>query len=542
MKKSLLITLYILLSTCLTYAQVVYEPIDSKVYPFLERLANRGIIEFNIVQKPISRTEIAQLLKKLNDNVNLTSIERKELTFYQAEFGRELYTGMVYKKSYTAGSDKYNRFRPYSYESKDFYLAASPIAGAAISNVNEKDVFEKWWGLKFYGYIGENFGYSFRFTDNTVDGISSNDRSLTGPATGPVISRRFPDKYEFSEIEASISYNWNWGEISLQKSYFNWGFGKTGQIVLSDRAPSFPNVSVTLYPTDWIRFTYFNGWLNSSIIDSSSAYPTTRGPRQRVEYHKKYIASHTLTFYPIAGLGISLGESIIYSDSFELAYAIPLMFFRSADHYLSESNNDAGSNSQFFFNVSSRGHIPNTHLYATLYIDEVIASKIFNSDESKSQIALNLGVSVNDIPVDNIDFSFEYSRMNPFIYKHYIPTQTYQNAGYNLGHWVGDNAQIIYGSLGYRILRGLEAELSGTFITQGEEGTVEQQYSVPQPDFLFGLQTKTTMLGFSVYYEPIHELIIRGNLTSEKIVQEVDTGNDIEVSNTNFIFSVHYGL
>ena len=78
------------------------------------------------------------------------------------------------------------------------------------------------------------------------------------------------------------------------------------------------------------------------------------------------------------------------------------MFFRLADHQLSNQVNAAGGNAQFFFAASSKGHIKNTHLYGTLFIDELTLSGLFDSYKQRNQLGFTLGGSVTDLPIDNL--------------------------------------------------------------------------------------------------------------------------------------------
>ena len=176
--------------------------------------------------------------------------------------------------------------------------------------------------------------------------------------------------------------DWKWGEFTAGKDFLEWGYGESGKLVLSNKAPSFPFIRLDIHPVPWLRFNYFHGWLTSKVIDSSNIYTTLSGRFEHgLSYRNKYIASHTLTITPLKGLDISLGESIIYSDKLQISYLMPLMFFKLADHYLSNYDNNIGNNSQFFAGISSRNHIKNTHLYGTLFIDEISIENLFNSQK-----------------------------------------------------------------------------------------------------------------------------------------------------------------
>ena len=244
------------------------------------------------------------------------------------------------------------------------------------------------------------------------------------------------------------------------------------------------------------------------------------------------------------GLDISLGESIIYSDKLQISYLIPLMFFKLADHYLSNYDNNIGSNSQFFAGISSRNHIKNTHLYGTLFIDEINVANLFNSQKQRNQIGFSFGGSTTDVPVNNLTFTLEYTKIYPYVYSHYIPTQTYENDSYLLGHWMGNNADQIYSSVNYRVIRGLQVSIWGQYIRKGEQGTAEQQIDVgqPQPPFLFGLRTNYSYAGLDIKYEIIHNLFARLKFQTTKIESEVSKGIFNTKNLNELYFYFYYGL
>ncbi len=129
-------------------------------------------------------------------------------------------------------------------------------------------------------------------------------------------------------------------------------------------------------------------------------------------------------------MDFSIGESIIYDEELEFLYLMPIMFFRLADHQLSDQTNAAGGNAQLFFSVSSKGQIKNTHLYGTLFIDEITLSGLFDSEKQRNQLGFTLGGSVTDLPVENLTAKIEYTKIYPFVYQHYIQTTDYKSANY----------------------------------------------------------------------------------------------------------------
>ncbi|MCH7827270.1 MAG: hypothetical protein IIC75_04745, partial [Bacteroidetes bacterium] len=517
-----------------------------------------------------TRIYIAEKIVKISKKVRglhayggaITEIERDELYFYLKEFGeeikfikeklkrksvlagqeRKISNSSKFHRSSLFGKDRYNRWRLFSYSSNLFKVNLSPIFGYKIGSNDKAKQTHRWNGAYFYGYFSDNIGFSFDFRDNAETGDNIDRTKSFTSVTGIVISKSNKDKIEYSEIHTTLSANWSWGEITVGKDFLQWGYAQSGQLVLSQKAPSFPFIRLDIHPTSWLCFNYIHGWLNSDVIDSNEIYASKRIGQNRTLFRDKYLASHTLIITPVKGLDISLGESIVYSDRLEISYLMPLMFFRLADHFLSNNNNNAGDNSQFFLGISSRNHIKNTHLYGTLFIDEIRTEGLFDPEKQRNQFGFTLGGSVVDLPIKNLSLTSEFTRIFPFVYSHFIPTQTYESSSYNLGHWIGNNADLIYGAVNYRFMRGLQATIWGEYIRKGGQGTVDQQYTLPSQTFLFGLRTNHTFFGIDVKYEFIHELFARAKFLYSKTSSEQTNGTFIDDSRSEFNFAVYYGL
>lgn len=535
--------------TSMSFAQIVYEPIDNNVYSFLSRMAQKGLISLNDEIQPLSRKYIANKLLELDSlKSDLTSLEMEDLDFVERDYYDEInlnkINSSVKSQMIFLAKDPGKRFRFFSYSDKLFKLNFDPIIGFGIDQKYNHLNKHVWTGISLFGYIGDNIGFSFNYRDNTESGKSIDSGRTFTSDRGYIAISKTPNNLEYSEVHAMISYNWNWGDISVGKDYIQWGYGESGRLVLSDRAPSFPYIRLDISPVSWFKFNYLHAWLNSNVIDSSLSYSTLIPGTNRQFYRDKFLASHTITLIPTNGLEVSLGESIVYSDKLQFAFLIPIMFFKLADNYLSDYNNNANGNSQFFLGVSSRNQIRNTHLYGTLFIDEISLENIFIPSKQKNQLGFNLGGSVTDIPIENGTFTIEYTKIYPFVYSHFIPTETYTSSSFVLGDWMGNNADRIYASYYYEPLRGLHIRAWGQYIRKGAAGTPEQQYNInaTQPPFLFGLKNYYTYFGFDIKYEFINDLFADLNFqtTSEKL--HILQNNYIDRRLNEFDMSIYYGL
>jgi hypothetical protein len=556
-KTSLIFSLIIIYSNI--FSQGIPEPLYKDIYPFLSSLAQKGIIEFNDEIRPVVREYIYDKIKtvseklKLNPNIDLTKIEREELAFWLDEYNIESNNNVL-----PSGNDKKEKiysslfeydfsrkyFRLFTYSNDIIRMNLDPIFGLKFGTRDGSSYKHFYNGIRLYGYLSDNVAFSFDFRDNSETGDKLDVTKSFTPETGIVRSLSENNSFQYSEVRTSISYSWKWGSIIAAKDFINWGYGKSGLIVMSDKAPSFPFIRLDLHPADWLSFNYFHAWLSSDIVDSNEVYKSYRigSNYDRILYREKYLASHTVTIYPFTGISFSLGESVVYSDRIEFAYLFPLMFFRAADHYLSKNNNSAGSNSQFFFGVSSRNNIRNTHIYATLLIDEIALSNIFDSKKQRNQIAFSVGGSVVDLPIDNLKITVEYTRINPFVYRHYIPTQTFTNHGYLLGHWMGHNSDMVYGSLEYKILRGLKSELWLRHIRKGDDGVIDDQYTLPSKPFLFGLSKNYTDFGFETSYQFFHDVFAKIIWQSNSVSSENSDGSFSDSKVSELYLSLSYGF
>jgi hypothetical protein len=534
------------------FAQVVYEPLHRDVYKFLSRLSQKSVIVFDDQVRPVSRKYIAQkLIETTEKSSKLTSLEKEELEFYSKDFKFEFDMINDIKINSTqltiVGYDEGNRLRLFGYRDNLFSINLSPILGIKIGSRDSEKLTHFWNGIYTYGYIDKILGFSFDFRDNLEQGNTIDKHKDFTPITG-VEARTDeniidypPNKMEYSGLNAVLATDWSWGSFSFGKDFHEWGYAESGLLVLSQKPPSYGFIRMDIKPADWFRFNYMHGWLSSDVLDSNSFFYTETGTLS-FDYKNKYFAHHSITITPIEGMDLSLGESIVYDDELEFLYLIPIMFFRVADHQLSNQTNEAGGNSQFFFSASSRGHIKNTHLYGTLFIDEITLNGISDPAKQRNQLGFTLGGSVADLLLDNLTIKIEYTKNFPFVYNHYTLSQDYKSSGYNLGHWMGHNADLIYASLNYRIFRGLQATAWGQYIRKGEDGDIDQQYIQPQPPFLFGLRKNYGYLGAEIKYEYTHELFAKLNFqTTNSSIQQEDL-SFIDTTLNEFYFTVYYGL
>jgi hypothetical protein len=208
------------------------------------------------------------------------------------------------------------------------------------------------------------------------------------------------------------------------------------------------------------------------------------------------------TFTPLRNLNISAGNSIIYSDNtVNPAYLVPLFFYKSVDHTLTSGINNM--NSQMFLDISSR-QIKNLHLYASLFIDELSVDR-FTKDDEWNFFSWKTGFRLSNFPVQNLSLTTEYTYTYPLSFQHYVPTLTYETAGFNLGHYLKDNSREWYVSLNYKPLRTLDINLFLLDAIRGPDYTELGTNRLGNPP-LSSEEWHNTTIGLKASYQVINDL------------------------------------
>jgi hypothetical protein len=433
-----------LLAFCITplHSQVIPEPVaDESIYSFLDELAADGIISFNQAVKPYSRKMISGLLDEAAEhNEEMTPRQKKELEFFITSFGMKTEPGKM-KLVYNPATAQYR--------DSMFNLTVSPILGIGYSS----DGSVAWKnGAKAYGNYG-NWGFFAALQDNHQDPLLGDPAYVTRERGGHI-----KNGTDFSEMTGGVSYMWKWGGISFLKDVPVWGSGYAGTNILSGRAPSFMQIKLHLKPAGWFEMTWLYGWLNSMVVDSARSYWVTNsyGLDYREVYHNKYISTNLFTFTPFRRFNISAGNSVVWSDSrLSPYYLMPFFFYKSVDHGMSSGIDN--SNAQMFIDISSH-NIKHLHLYGTLFIDELSTERFTTSDYNF--FSWKGGARAGNFSfLPNLWLTAECTFTYPLTFQHYVPTITYENQGYNMGHWLRDNSRSWWFALDYKPIRGMTIRL-----------------------------------------------------------------------------------
>ena len=541
MKKIFYTFLFSLFFFIQAISQNVWENNNSEVQPFLYRMAQKGFIVYNDLIKPINRVQVLNALNILNQKkLTLSIVEKRELEFYLQEYTRPNKEQIsLFKK------DQNRRWRAGAIVANDFEFYIDPLLGINNFSGTNKNIKQLSNGFELWGTAGKNrnLGYQIYYRDYTETGtVNNNFREESATPGNILIGAKTDNKINYTDIRANINYSFKKGNISFGKDNLIWGYGENSNIVLSNKAPSYPYIRLDYKPLKWLNFNYTHAWLNSNIADSSLSYFTNSGRIDndfRLVFVQKYLATHSIEVEAMKGLNIAIGESIVYSDKMDPGFLIPINLFKFYDNNRSNYLIEAGSNGQYFLSISSRNQIKNTHLYSTLFIDEIKVSSIFNKTESRNQIGFNLGGSITDLFMPYFILGAEYTRVTPFVYSNLVPAQNYTNYNYSLGDWMGNNFDraIIFAK--YTPISKLKLVGRYQKIRKGGSGTIYDQYNVqPQPTFLFDYVKTSSDIFLQARYEIINNVYIVGSLNHKSTKLE----NKKIIKDNTLQLSINIGL
>ena len=477
MRKYLL--LLVLLTATLTQAQVMPEALEyTEVYDFLDELATDGIIDLTEAVRPYNRKQIATMLltAQLNDSL-LSRRQKDDLQFYLQDYALELDTLPVY----------------HSYGHRHVTQWITPVSNLSLADPSlhilgmnmyaskKGAITHRWYGAEIQMDIAGHLSIWGSLRDNSWDGSllsktyfpSSYDRLYGARLTTPGYLNNLPGvQYkeanyggDFSDSRGGVAlYTW-WGRIAVERERLQWGDAQLSSTILSAHNPAVPMLTLQLTPCKWFQFDYFHAWLVSNVLDSTYYYNERYEEGvTRVHYRpaNKFMAANMFTFMPCKYVQFSFGNSIVYGErNVQAAYFIPIAFFKSLDHLLTKGVNSENQNSQVFASVTIR---PTDHLrlYGTFYLDEFKAARVSPKNKENNPFSYLVGFQWSGWPVNGLSLRGEFMRSYIATYTHSISVLDYTSNTYNMGHYMGDNAQSIYVGLSYRPTRSLRLTLDYT--------------------------------------------------------------------------------
>lgn len=419
-------------------------------------------------------------------------------------------------------------------------MSIEPILGMDLYGSKKGLIIKRWWGADLKMDIAHHVSIWGSLRDISYNGTAAlSDKYFTNDYAkidGAKITKpgylnnlsgvQYKEANyggDFSDSKGGISlYSW-WGSIALQRENIRWGDSYHCSNILSGRNPAVPMLSLQLTPCRWFQFDYFHAWLVSNVLDSTNYYvenTTTGGAYKHYRPANKFMAANMFTFMPIKYVSFSFGNSVVYAErNVQAAYFIPFAFYKSLDHLLTKGLSVENQNSQLFGSLSVRpwDHI---QLYTSIYVDEFKLARLKKSNPENNLVSYLVGFNWSGWPLTGLSLKGEFMRSYIACYTHSIDVLTWASNGYNMGHYMGDNAQSIYVELAYRPIRGMRLKLTYTNDTKfnsyaylrrgGKDGGISQTIAQKPFDKAIYRNDEVALDGI---YEVHPNMYLRVNLT-----------------------------
>lgn len=527
-------------------AQAIPVPLQyTEVYDYIDELITDGVITHQTAVRPYTRKQVADMLVEAQQADSLLNKrQKKDLAFYLNVFALERDTisnnFVQYTDRRTFNLSLANPQFSYLTKNKLFKMSVEPILGMDLYGSKKGLIIKRWWGADLKMDIAHHVSIWGSLRDISYNGTAAlsdkyfasdyakiDGAKITKPGylnnLAGVQYKEANYGGDFSDSKGGISlYSW-WGSIALQRENIRWGDSYHCSNILSGRNPAVPMLSLQLTPCRWFQFDYFHAWLVSNVLDSTNYYvenTTTGGTYKHYRPANKFMAANMFTFTPIKYVSFSFGNSIVYAErNIQAAYFIPFAFYKSLDHLLTKGLSVENQNSQLFGSLSVRpwDHI---QLYTSIYVDEFKLSRLKKSNPENNLVSYLVGFNWSGWPLTGLSLKGEFMRSYIACYTHSIDVLTWASNGYNMGHYMEDNAQSIYVELAYRPIRGMRLKLSYTNDTKynsyaylrggGKEGGISQTIAQKPFDKAIYRNDEVALDGI---YEVHPNMYLRVNLT-----------------------------
>ena len=133
---------------------------------------------------------------------------------------------------------------------------------------------------------------------------------------------------------------------------------------------------------------------------------------------------------------------------------------------------------------------------------------MFDKDKQSNYFSYKGGVAVENLPVKNVKFIFEYTRTNPLTFQHNIVTTTFASNSYNLGHYLRDNAEEFFASVIVKPWSTLRLQGKFIYARKGKEYAGNRAGEEWGQPFIASTDWKNRSVGLSANYQIMNDLYV----------------------------------
>jgi hypothetical protein len=526
--KYLLVVLFAFCISETAFSQVELVPLSNPVYDFLDRMfTNKVIDDYSASMGPISRREAGYLLKDITAKKNkLSKTDKLLLDYYTTEFEYDMFGTL--KKSSDFFSKKgvgelfNNKKQKYLYSNTDsnvtFFwdgIASIRYMGLDGDSSGKPHVLLGEIGTRIRGTLFKSVGYYLRLSNGVRLGGTSEDAQKTAfidPRLSSIRKYNSEGNKTFDSYEGYLRYapSTDWLGLTVGREALSFGPGFIDKLFLSNKnSAPFDFLKLDLHYKK-VRYSFFH----SSIVGNDSA------GRQ---LESKYLVFHRLELGPFFNnsLKLAFNEMVVYSNvPLNFAFINPISFLTSADMN-TELPGKNSNNTLLGFDIQVFP-VKNLAIQGSLLIDDLNFETLGN-DSAKgndNKFALQGGINwQNAFTLPNLGLTYEFTRVNPFVYAHREINNSYANWNLPIGHSLNPNSDehafklaYSFGSrlrvaVTYKMQRSGEnyTDSLGNFVNVGSSILNGSEDFARKNEFLSGVRINRNIIIAELEFEPIKQ-------------------------------------
>ena len=440
--------------------------LDHWVYGYLQRLETEGKITADVGGiKPYSRNEIAVFIATIDEATarDLSTIQEAELNLLRDEFTPDL-ASRDHSQDNTWGNRLRKGLPLVLYRAKEGVLLADLLLRQQSDRIGGRQrstaeiVYRNRVGGIIRGAIGDQIGFRLAFEQTREQGSRDYiyrhhvfERRLELPQLKGNVA-------DFHEGTAYLNFAMGPVNVQVGKDEVAWGPAPSQNLGLANNVPSF-NMIRLKSRLGAFRLVALSAELRPcpdrpdsplchGLADSAATYTINRISRPLDR--KKYLAAHRLEVALAPWLDLGFQEVVVYGDrGLELSYVNPLMFYWAAQSYLGDKDN-------VMMGLDLDIHPGRGRRYYLAYVVDDLKKAGLFSDDFANKFSFQAGLEWADpLGWSDADLRLEYLRIEPWIYSHKFPINTFRHFDAPLGHALDPNSdqwEIVLGKCASRDL------------------------------------------------------------------------------------------
>jgi membrane-associated phospholipid phosphatase len=442
-----------------------YVPLDSWIYPALDRLIGMGMTEsgFSGV-RPWTRSECTRVLAEAADRVDGGPAEAQRIyQLLEAEFKEELES---------ASTDAPFRARLESVYSRFTEISGKPLTdgydfGQTLINdfgrpyqrgFNSVTGFSAWTTAgRWVGYVRAEYQRS-----PSAPALSDSARlfiAQVDPIPVPPPATPTPSIHQLHLLDAYVGLNFNNWQVTFGQQSLSWGPGDGGSLDLSNNAPPIKMFHINrITPLELPRFLHWLGPMRTEFFFGQlTGHEFIFNPSGLVGQYGKsldpqpFIHGQLISFKPTPNFEFAFYRTTIFGGP-----GYPLTFHRLISSLFTTGNSPAGSADKPGKRTSGLDfsyRLPYLRNWLTLYADGLTFDE-FSPIANVNVSAWHAGLYLSHFPrVSRLDLRVEgvytdipggtvFNTKNPgTFYQNRTWLNGYTNNGDLMGSWVGRGGQ-----------------------------------------------------------------------------------------------------